>query len=255
MPFVSTPNGKLFYAEKDEPLSPYPPLILVHGAGVDHSSWSAEIRRLPAVRVLAVDLPGHGQSQGTGYQSVIAYADSIKVVMDALKIEKAIIGGHSMGGAIAQTMAVSMPAGVAGLVLIGTGAKLGVNPSLLETIKNDYPAAVELITKWEWAKETGEELRRIGRKQLLATPSTITHGDFVACSLYDLSDTITKIQAPTLIIGGGADKMTPLALSESLAAQISNSTLVKIEGAGHKMPMECPQEVARAMTQWIEACF
>lgn len=255
MPFVSTPNGKLFYAEKDEPLSLYPPLILVHGAGVDHSGWSAEIRRLPDMRVLALDLPGHGQSEGAGYQAVTAYAESIKSFMDALKIPKAIIAGHSMGGAIAQTMAVSMPTWVAGIILVGTGAKLGVNPSLFEIIKNDYPAAVELMTKWEWAKETGEDLRRIGRKQLLATPSTVTYGDFVACSLYDLSDTVAKIQAPTLIIGGGADKMTPFALSEGLAAQIPNSTLVKIEGAGHKMPMECPQEVAQTITQWIEACF
>lgn len=255
MPFVSTPNGKLFYAEKDEPLSPYPPLILVHGAGVDHSGWSAEIRRLTDMRVLAVDLPGHGQSEGAGYQNVTAYTETIKTFMDALKIQKAIIAGHSMGGAIAQTMAVSMPTRVAGIILVGTGAKLGVNSSLFEIIKNDYPAAVELMTKWEWAKETGEDLRRIGRKQLLATPSTVTYGDFVACSLYDLSDTVAKIQAPTLIIGGGADKMTPFALSEGLAAQIPNSTLVKIEGAGHKMPMERPQEVAQAITQWIEACF
>ncbi len=253
MPFVATPIGKLFYAEKDEPLSPYPPLILVHGAGVDHSSWSAEIRRLPDVRILAVDLPGHGQSEGAGYQSVVAYAESIKALMDALKIERAIIAGHSMGGAIAQIMAVSMPARVAGLVLVGTGAKLGVNPSLVETIKNDYPAAVELITKWEWAKETGEDLRRVGRKQLLATPSAVTYGDFVACGLYDLSDTVAKIQVPTLIIGGGADKMTPFALSEGLAAQIPNSTLVKIEGAGHKMPMERPQEVAQAILRWVES--
>lgn len=253
MPFVDTPTGKIFYAEKDDSLTQYPPLILVHGAGVDHTSWPAEIRRLPDMRVIALDLPGHGKSDGPSHQNMMAYAENVHSLMDALHIEKAIIAGHSMGGAIAQTMAVYMSQRVAGLILIGTGAKLGVNPALLETVKNDYAAAVALITKWEWAKETSDDLRRIGKRHLLATAPEITYGDYLACAHFDLTDSVAKIKVPALIIGGGADKMTSFQLSEALADKIPNSTLVKIDGAGHKMPMERPQEVAGLITRWVES--
>jgi pimeloyl-ACP methyl ester carboxylesterase len=112
---------------------------------------------------------------------------------------------------------------------------------------------VEFFTKCEWAKETSDELRRIGKRQLLATAPEITYSDYLACAHFDLTDSAAKIKVPALIIGGGADKMTPFQLSEALADKIPNGTLVKIDGAGHKIPMERPQEVAGHITRWVES--
>jgi pimeloyl-ACP methyl ester carboxylesterase len=253
MPFLKTPTGRLFYAKKDDPLSRRPPLILVHGAGVDHLIWPAELRRLPGLRVIVLDLPGHGRSDPPGRRSVAAYAESVRELMEHLDIGRAILAGQSMGGAIAQTMALQMSDRVAGLVLIGTAARLAVNPVILNTILNDPVAVADLFVRWYWAKETGDRLRALGKKQLLAIDPQVTYGDYLACDAFDLTDQLAQITAPTLIIGGEADKMTPFSLSESLAAQISRSTLVKLEGAGHLLHLERPQEVADHITRWLGA--
>jgi pimeloyl-ACP methyl ester carboxylesterase len=252
MPLIDTAVGKLFYAEKDDPLARRPPMLLVHGAGVDHLIWPAELRRLPGLRVIALDLPGHGRSAMPGRQSVVAYAEAVQALMDALQIERAIIVGQSMGGAIAQTMGVQMGARVAGLVLLGAAPKLPVNPKILETILSDPATVAEWFMRWYWARETDDRLRELGRKHLLAIPPEVTHGDYLACNVFDLTGQLHKISAPTLIIGAGADKMTPYDQSEALAAGIPQSTLVKLEGAGHMLHLEHPQTVADHISRWLD---
>ncbi len=251
MPYVDTAAGRLFYAEKDDPLATRPPMILVHGAGADHLVWSAEIRRMPDMRVIAVDLPGHGRSDPPGRQSITAYAESVRQLMTALDIPRAIVAGHSMGGAIAQAMGVHMRQVVAGLILIGTGARLKVNPALLSAILEDAEAAAAMIARWEWAKGVDERMRQLGKRQLLATDPRVIYGDYLACDQFTMVDLLTAIEAPTLILGGTADKMTPLALSEELAANIPNQTLVKIGGGGHKMFLEQRQLVADHIARWL----
>lgn len=253
MPIIQTQAGKIFYAEKDDPLSKRPPLILVHGAGADHLVWSGELRRLPGMRVIALDLPGHGRSEPPGRQSIIAYADSVRLLMEALHIPRAIIVGHSMGGAIAQTMAIHMRQIVAGLILIGTGARLKVNPKILNTVLSEPEAVADMITRWEWAGGADETMRRLGKRQLMATDPKVIYGDYLACDTFVMTDQLPWIEAPTLVIGGTADKMTPFAMSEALAAHIPKSTLVKVEGGGHKMHLEQRQLVADQVSRWLQS--
>jgi len=99
-----------------------PPVILIHGAGGNHLYWPPELRRLAGFRVLALDLPGHGKSSGVGLQSIRDYASSLMTYMDAVGLSRAVIVGHSMGGAIALTLCLDHAERVAGLGLIATGA-------------------------------------------------------------------------------------------------------------------------------------
>jgi pimeloyl-ACP methyl ester carboxylesterase len=253
VPTIETAAGKIFYAEKENPFSKLPPLVLVHGAGADHVVWSAEIRRLPDVRVIALDLPGHGRSTPPGRQTIIAYAESVGQLLKALNIACAIIAGHSMGGAIAQAMGVYMKTQVAGLILIGTGARLKVNPKILTTVQQDPEAVADMITRWEWAPGIDERMRHLSKRQLLAIDPQVIYGDYLACDTFIIEDQLSSITAPTLIIGGTADKMTPFAMSQALAAQIANSTLVRIEGGGHKMFLEQRQLVADHITHWLRS--
>src|SRR5512133_3755617 len=110
---------------------PHPPLVLVHGAGAASDDWPPELRALPGRRVLAVDLPGHGAAPGPAPGSVAAFASAVEALLDAHGIASAVIAGHSMGGAIALTLALERPARVAGLVLVSTGARLRVAPEAL----------------------------------------------------------------------------------------------------------------------------
>src|SRR5512143_1017737 len=92
--------GLYYFAHGADALT-RPPIILIHGAGGNHLYWPPELRRLPNERVIAVDLPGHGKSQGVGHHTIEGYADGILAFMKALKLASAVLVGHSMGGGVA----------------------------------------------------------------------------------------------------------------------------------------------------------
>src|SRR5713101_112338 len=107
-----------------------PALVLVHGAGGDHTTWMRQLEGLAdSATVVALDLPGRGS---------------------------VVLGGHSMGGAIAQTVALTAPELLAGLVLVGTGARLRVFPRLFELMEKDYGEGVAFVTRYAWSPSTRE---------------------------------------------------------------------------------------------------
>jgi pimeloyl-ACP methyl ester carboxylesterase len=128
-----------------------PPLVLVHGAGGTHRHWPEELRALPGRRVLALDLPGHGGSPGPSLSSIGAYARSVLAALDALEIPSAVLAGHSMGGAIALTLALEAPSRVAGLALVATGAKLRVSKFVLDATADPAALAASAGTMSDYA--------------------------------------------------------------------------------------------------------
>ncbi|MGH7320981.1 MAG: alpha/beta fold hydrolase, partial [Candidatus Rokuibacteriota bacterium] len=120
------------------------PLVLIHGAAGRGTIWSPQLAGLEAVaRVLAIDLPGHGATGGGG-DSIRDYAAWVMTFLDAAGLARVVLGGHSMGGAIAQTIALAHPDRLDGLVLIGTGARLRVLSRILELCRMDPSGARRL---------------------------------------------------------------------------------------------------------------
>jgi len=109
-----------------------PPLVLIHGSGGSRLHWPPQLRRLPNYRVFGLDLPGHGDSPGEGETTIIGYVEQVVDWLDEQGIERAVLAGHSMGGAIAMTAALEKPDRVAGLILVGTGGRLRVNGEILQ---------------------------------------------------------------------------------------------------------------------------
>jgi len=251
MPTVETVKGSLWYEDNRDPAAHLPVTLMVHGAGGTHLDWPAELRRLPEANAVIPDLPGHGRSPGPGRQTVSAYAADMAALLDALKIPKAIIAGHSMGGAIALTMALSYPDRLSGLILVGTGAKLAVHPDILNNVLTNTRKAMDIISEWEWGEGADEQVRRLSRRRLAETRPEVLHGDYQACNAFDVRALLNRIHTPTLIIGGAADKMTPLKFSAYLQEQIAGSRLATISGGGHKMMLEQPQAVAGEVQQWL----
>lgn len=251
MPFA---GGLYYYSSRQNGDKESPAVVLIHGAGGTHMHWPYNLRRLNNHRVFAPDLPGHGKSSGLGKQSVEKYAETISAWMDAIGLDQALIVGHSMGGAIAQTLAVQRPEVVTGLVLIGTGARLEVNQDLLYKFStpSSTPAAIDMVIKWSWNNTKDEKLLKMVKEQMLAIRSAVVYGDFLACNNFDLTGQVEHIQAPTLIIVGENDKMTPLDLNKQLERKIPKAKMAVISEGGHMVMLEKPEAVAEEVFGFLQ---
>ena len=250
MPYAETARGNLFYTLSRGPVDDST-LVLVHGAGGSRLHWPAELRRLPGTTVYTLDLPGHGRSRGEGCDTVEGYAEAVDAFLHAVGIEQAAIVGHSMGGAVAQTMALDFADCVGGLTLVGTGARLRVAPAILEGIRSDFAGSVELVTRFAWSSEAPPKLTELGRQALLETGPDVLLGDFIACDRFDVMERLGEIKVPTLVVTGSADQLTPVKYARFLAESISGARFTTIEGAGHMVMLERPAEVEKAVQKFL----
>ena len=243
-----------YFAHEAEQLN-YPPVILIHGAGGNHLSWPPQIRRLPEKRVFAIDLPGHGKSEGAGRHSIDEYVEDLISFIESLDIHKALLVGVSMGGAIALAFALKYPNKVQGLALLGTGAKMRVAPEILEALGNSnmFEAIVNEISKNCFSENAPQNFIQLSAQAMLQMNPPALLGDFMACDQFDITAQLKKIKTPVLIICGSEDKMTPLKYSVSLKDKIVNSRLEIVNGAGHMVMTEQPDIVAGLLAQFIDA--
>jgi len=251
MPAVALPQGSVYYSQQKAETTQPPPLMLVHGAGGSHLDWPPELRRLPGVRVIALDLPGHGRSAGPGRSDTLAYAETVGALLDSLKIERAVIAGHSMGGAVAQQMALHRPDRVAGLILMGTGSKLPIDPTLPQRIVEAPEKTVDWIVDWSWDVYAPQSFKMLSRQRLLEVPPQVLQGDYLACQAFDVRDQLDRIAVPTLVICAAEDRMVKPQFGMTLAEHIPNCQLVMIEQAGHMFPVEKASLVAQAVLAWF----
>ncbi|MBI3913668.1 MAG: alpha/beta fold hydrolase [Chloroflexi bacterium] len=249
MPFADSRVGEIFYANHG---ARGIPVVFIHGAGSNHLIWGAQVRALGEMaRAFALDLPAHGRSEGAGRASIAAYADDVLAFLDARALERAIIVGHSMGGAITQTLALDHADRIAGIALVATGARLRVAPQILDGILNDFDNTARLIARAQFANAESADMAKV-EAQLRDCAPAVTHGDFIACNAFDAMPRVATIRAPALVVCGRDDALTPLKYSEYLAAQIPSAHLVVVENAGHAVMLEKPAEVNRALVEFVQ---
>lgn len=232
-------------------------MVLLHGAGGSRLNWPGELRRLPGAMVYTLDLPGHGRSSGQARDTIEGYAEDVVAFLDAAGIDQAVIVGHSMGGAIALTLALKHTSRVAGLALIATGARLRVAPAILEQIRSDFEGTLDTITGYAWSPEAPPALTELGRQRLREAGPDVLLGDLTACDHFDVMERLGGIDVPTLVIAGFADRLTPVKYARYLAERISGAQLAIVEGAGHMVMLEQPAEVAKVIQHFLkeEATF
>jgi pimeloyl-ACP methyl ester carboxylesterase len=245
------------------PLLPeLPALLLVHGAGNDHSVWALQSRYLAhhGRNVLAVDLPGHGRSGGAPLTSVEAIAAWLPAVMDAAGIGQAALVGHSMGALAALECAAASPRRITRLALLGPAVPMGVNDALLDAARADDHVALELITGWAHGAArqlgsnpwpgvwmTGNALRLLERSasQVLAT-------DLEACARYTHGlEAATRVRCPVLCVLGESDLMAPPPGAAALLDRLPSPDVVRLPRCGHAMMSEAPDAVLDALRAFL----
>jgi pimeloyl-ACP methyl ester carboxylesterase len=228
-----------------------PSLFFVHGAGCDASLWLPQSEYFAAGRLTyRMDLPGHGGSSPEGEERISAYAEWVRLVTSSLfSSTHFVLIGHSMGGAIAMEIAVDPPPGLAGIVLVGTGAKLAVTRAIFQMLKEDVESFFKTIGDFAFAPATSEETRKRFTRAVRRCPSSVIYNDFRACDLFDIRDRLDKIHIPALILCGNEDQLTPPKYASYLRQRINSSHLCIIPNAGHMVMAEQPT----AMNQAIES--
>jgi pimeloyl-ACP methyl ester carboxylesterase len=235
-----------------------PVVCFLHGAGLDHSVWSLQARYLArhGRAVLAVDMPGHGGSEGAPLSSIAEMADWVASFLDAAGVEKAALVGHSMGALVAIEAAVRGPELIGALVLLGAAETMPVHPDLLAAARENDPLAARLITSWGHAgdaKVGGHPSPGLwmvgGATRLLerSRPGTL-YTDLKACADYgSAAPAANRVACPTVLVLGAADMMTPCAKGEALAAAIEGAATVVLPGCGHMVMVERPDATTDAL--------
>lgn len=239
-----------------------PAAVLIHGAGMDHTVWQQQSRYLAhhGWNVLAVDLPGHGLSEGAPLDSVEALADWVGRLLDAAGVGEVALVGHSLGALAALEAAARHPDRVSGLALLGVTPTMPVHDDLLSSARSGDPLAVDLITGWGFGKRAhkggniapglwmtggGGRLLERGRPGVLGT-------DLAAANAYrGGAAAAAKVACPTLLLLGAADRMTPVRGAAPLQETIADCRTVVLPGAGHMMMIEAPRATLKALTGFL----
>ena len=259
-------------------------IVLVHGAGGQEIDWPRAWRRanvqaksmgltpsnhgviklfnagLDDYSIYAVDLPGHGKSDGKGKSSINEYSIDVIDFLDAMELENVCLVGHSMGAAIALNASLSRNSRIRSVVAIGGASKMIVNDAILEGLQKTFEATVENIIKYSWHKKTGAiagsqqmaaYFREKAKQRVLNAGSKTVHGDFLACSRFDLGERLEEILVPVLVIASDCDRMVPIHVSREMAGKLPNAKFVMLEGCGHFQHIEQTSKVAEELSNFL----
>jgi len=230
-----------------------PALVFVHGAGGSATLWLNQLRHFkPKRSTLALFLPGHGPNGGPGRESIAEYVEAIRAFLDEINLQRVVLTGLSMGGAIAQLFALTYPERLAGLVLASTGAKLKVLPLIFETIAKDFEGYLKLMGQFSFSKSAPEKVKQPVLEEAREQKPAVILGDFRACDAFDARERLSEIRVPTLVLSGEEDLLTPPKYSDFLVERIPGARLVRFPQAGHMLPVEKPEEFNAAIEKFLE---
>ena len=256
---LSVDGRKVFAATGGVAFDPTKPsVIFLHGAGMDRTAWRLQTRWFAhhGRSVLAIDMPGHGWSDGTPLPSIEAMADWTARLIEASGAAQAALVGHSMGALVALETAARHPVRVRALGLLGIAAEMPVHPEMLESAKAGTRKVRELMTFWGLGRSLqvgamvspGIWLTRESLAVLDRAREGVIHNDLAACNAHKGAPAAAgRVGCPTVFVLGDGDQMTPAGKAKPLAAAIAGSRVVVVPRCGHFMMVERPDETLAAL--------
>lgn len=243
-----------------------PVVVLIHGAGHDHSVWNLQCRYLAhrGYTVLAPDLPGHGRSEGKALSSIEALAAWILGMLDTIGADTAALVGHSMGSLVALQAAADTPDRVNALMLAGSMIPMPVAEPLLDAAANRREKAHAMINQWSYAPpsalgrsaQPGMNLTVANLRLMEHQGNGVLHTDLSACNCYTAGiEAASRVRCPTMLISAARDQMTPPKASKPLIDAFTGVPggvrRVIIPACGHAMMAEAPDGVTDALHHFL----
>jgi pimeloyl-ACP methyl ester carboxylesterase len=220
--------------------------LYLHGSGHTRDSFAGQTATFPGSESLA--LPGH--PAGEPRASVPELAAWLAAVIPQRASGSAVICGNSLGAAVALQTALDYPDRVAGLILIGGGARLRVGSQVFDMLDQRWPACIGELVGLSVDERCPPELRRRLHEMHVVVGQRATRMDYAACNAFDIMDRVGSIATPTLIVVGANDRMTPPKYATFLQQAIARSQLAVIDAAGHLPHLEQTPIVNDAIARW-----
>ena len=235
-----------------------PPLVFINSLGTDLRLWQAVVDLLaPSWRCLRFDTRGHGLSDApAGEYSLEQLTADLLALLDHLRIDRAILVGSSLGGMMAQQLAISQPQRVLALVLANSASKMGdahlwQQRSASVASGGLHSIANAVLERWFAPDFLKSEDVRIWRNMLTRTPAAGYIGCCAALAAADFSEQLAKISAPTLAIAGSQDRAAPPETVRATAAKISGASFVEIPQVGHLPSVESPSQFTNLLSNFL----
>ena len=239
--------------------------VFIHGAANDHSVWALQSRYFAwhGWNVLAVDLPGHGQSDGPLCTSIEALADWVAASLDAAQVKTAVVIGHSMGSLAALELTTRRPDLVSKLALVGSAVPMAVGDILLDAARDDEDKARRMIVDWSFApnsqlgnnhKVPGTWLPGNSLALMRRMGKGVLHNDLAACKAHVNGLTAAaNVRRPAFVLMGERDMMTAPKAALGVIAALQSVRTETIADAGHNMMSEAPDVTLAALWRFANA--
>ncbi len=245
----------LFYRcyESGETERGIPPLVLLHGSGGSHMAWPVEMRRWRGLRVIALDLPGHGQSTGAACQSLDALVNCLRRFLQDCGIREVLLAGHSLGAILALTYASVYSSHVRGMALLSCGCRFAIPPELFDALLQPSRKAgfVELFSRLAFDPSFPQSRRRAILEPLAKMRSSTLFMDVGICSDFRVTGNLEKVQCPVMLINGASDLITIPASARQLAYCLPEASITILPRCGHLLLYEKTTLINQMMRDFL----
>ena len=256
MDCLTRPWGHLHF--HDSGPSGAPAILLLNSLGTDLRMWDAIELRLPGLRIIRFDKRGHGlSSTPEGEWDIQDLAQDAAALLDHLGLECVVVAGCSVGGLIAQTLALQHPQRVSALLLTNTAARIGVPETWrarIEAVETGGMMAIvsAVVARWFAPDYLVRPEAHLWETMLLRCDPRGYAGTCGALARADLTDEVGRIVCPTICLAGSEDQATPPILVRATSDLIPGASFVCLAGSGHLTPIDAPEATARLLRELLE---
>jgi len=218
-------------------------LVLIHSAGATPALWNRVRAHLAGVPVFVPALPGR-DGVGPMVDEVADHGRSVLDAIDAERLGRVVVAGHSLGGAVALWLTLTHPERIAGLAIANSGARMRVSPQVLDALPGGLSEIAEAMALSNFPAGAPNEWVEERKAEYLAVGGEVVRADLAACDRFDVLDRLWEIRCRTQVLAGSEDLLTPPRHARQLAERVSAARYSEYAGAGHMLPYERAAEVA-----------